>query len=248
MRGGAANPVRLRYSKRGKVRWISHRDVARALERAFRITQLPLAFTEGFSPRPKVSFGLALSTGHESDAEYIDLVFADEVELETLSVALTEALPEGMAVTGAVPLQERAPALQEAVTAVVWRVAPVAADGAPVDASLLAAHITRALESPALPTSKRRKGREVEEDVLPYIRRCELRETNPVSLEMELITQPRSAKPGDILAGIARATDFPGGLAEAQVLRTHQWIERDGTRLDPLDADTRPRALEARAS
>ena len=248
MRGGAANPVRLRYTKRGKVRWISHRDVARALERAFRITQLPLAFTEGFSPRPKVSFGLALSTGHESDAEYLDLVFAEEVELEPLSVSLTEALPEGMAVTGAVPLVERAPALQEAVTAVVWRVEPVRADGAPIDASQLGAHVERALELPALPTSRRRKGREVEEDVLPVIRRCELQDTNPVSVEMELITQPRSAKPGDMLAGIARATDLPGGLAEAQVLRTHQWIERDGTRLEPLAADTRPRALEARAS
>src|SRR6478752_4925041 len=148
MRGGAHNPVRLRYTKRGKVRWISHRDVARALERAFRITKLPLAFTEGFSPRPKVSFGLALSTGHESDAEYIDLVFAEEVDLEPLSVSLTEALPVGMAVTGAVPLAERAPALQEAVTSVVWRVEPVAADGTPLDASELDTHVQRALELP----------------------------------------------------------------------------------------------------
>lgn len=248
MRGGAANPVRLRYMKRGKVRWISHRDVARALERAFRISELPLAFTEGFSPRPKVSFGLALSTGHESDAEYLDLVFVDDVDLDALSVSLTDALPEGMAVTGAVPLLERAPALQEAVTAVVWRVEPVTADGAPIEASQLSAHVDRALALPALPTSRRRKGRDVEEDVLPFIRRCELRDTNPVSVEIELITQPRSAKPGDILAGIARATDLPGGLAEARVLRTHQWIERDGTRLEPLVADTRPRALEARAS
>ena len=62
-------PVRVRYAKRGKVRWISHRDVARAFERALRIEQLPLAFTLGFSPRPKVSFGLALSVGHESDEE-----------------------------------------------------------------------------------------------------------------------------------------------------------------------------------
>jgi radical SAM-linked protein len=191
---------------------------------------------------------LALSTGHESDAEYIDLVFAEEVDLDPLSVSLTEALPEGMAVTGAVPLLERAPALQEAVTAVVWRVEPVAADGAPIDASQLGAHINSALDLAALPTSRRRKGRDVEEDVRPYIRRCELHDTNPVSVEMELITQPRSAKPGDILAGIARATDLPGGLVEAQVLRTHQWIERDGTRLEPLEADTRPRALEARAS
>jgi len=248
VRGGAANPVRLRYTKRGKIRWISHRDVARALERAFRITQLPLAFTEGFSPRPKVSFGLALSTGHESEAEYLDLVFAEDFDLESLSVSLTEALPEGMAVTGAAPLAERAPALQEAVTAVVWRVEPAGADGSPVDASQLAVHIERALALPALPTSKRRKGRDAEEDVLPFIRRCEIRDTNPVSVEMELITQPRSVKPGDVFSGIARATGLAGGLAEAQVLRTHQWIERDGTRLEPLDADTRPRALEARAS
>src|SRR3954447_15663825 len=190
VRGGAANPVRMRYTKRGKIRWISHRDVARALERAFRVTQLPLAFTEGFSPRPKVSFGLALSTGHESDAEYIDLVFAEEVDLEPLSVSLTEALPEGMSVTGAAPLIERAPALQEAVTAVVWRVEPVAADGAPIEASELESHVQRALELPALLTSKRRKGRDVEEDVLPFIRRCVVQKTNPVSLEMELITQP----------------------------------------------------------
>ena len=74
MRGSAGHPVRLRFTKRGKVRFISHRDVARAFDRAFRIEQLPLAFTEGFSPRPKVCFGLALSTGHEREAEYLDLV------------------------------------------------------------------------------------------------------------------------------------------------------------------------------
>ena len=84
MRGGAAFPVRLQYTKRGKVRWISHRDVARAFERAFRIAQLPLAFTEGFSPRPKVSFGLALSTGYESDAEYLDVEFASPVDIDAL--------------------------------------------------------------------------------------------------------------------------------------------------------------------
>jgi radical SAM-linked protein len=248
VRGGAVNPVRLRYAKRGKIRWISHRDVARALERAFRITEMPLAFTSGFSPRPRVSFGLALSTGHESDAEYLDLVLGEEVELEPLSVALTDALPEGMAVTGAAPLAERAPALQEAVTAVVWRVEPARADGTPIEASELGALIDRALERPELPTTRRKKGREVEEDVRPVIRRCELRGTNPVSVEMELTTQPRSAKPGEILAGIARAAGFEEGLADARTLRTHQWIERDGTRLEPLAADTRPRALEARAS
>ena len=81
MRGDTGFPVRVRYAKRGKIRWISHRDVARAFERALRIERLPLAFTLGFSPRPKVSFGLALSTGYESEAEYLDLELSEPIDL-----------------------------------------------------------------------------------------------------------------------------------------------------------------------
>src|SRR5205814_9831089 len=80
MRGDAGFAVRVKYAKQGKVRWISHRDVARAFERALRIEQLPLAFTLGFSPRPKVSFGLALSTRYERDAEYLDLELSQPVD------------------------------------------------------------------------------------------------------------------------------------------------------------------------
>ena len=71
MKGERGFPVRIAFTKTGKVRFISHRDVARAFERAFRIESLPLLFTQGFSPRPKVSFGLALSVGHESDADVV---------------------------------------------------------------------------------------------------------------------------------------------------------------------------------
>jgi len=65
--------VRLRFTKLGKIRWTSHRDVARMWERALRRTSLPVARTAGFNPRPKVSFGLALPTGHESVAEFLDV-------------------------------------------------------------------------------------------------------------------------------------------------------------------------------
>jgi radical SAM-linked protein len=247
MRGGAHNPVRLRYTKRGKIRWISHRDVARAMERAFRVTQLPLAFTEGFSPRPKVSFGLALSTGHESDAEYLDLEFTGEVDLDALPSVLSEALPEGMRVVSADPLVERAPALQEAVTAVAWQVEVVREDGTPVTTAELRAYVDVALGAAELPTERRRKGRLVIEDVRPVIRRLDVESrAEGTAVVMELSTQPRSAKPGEILAAIARVTGTPGGLVEARTLRTHQWIERDGMRYEPHDAHTRVR--EARAS
>ena len=251
MRGGSANPVRLQYTKLGKVRWISHRDVARALERAFRIAQLPLAFTEGFSPRPKVSFGLALSTGHESDAEYVDLVLAEYVELDPLADRLSSALPAGIDVVGVVALADRAPALQEAVTCVEWRVDVAHADLTAVEPAQLRDRIDAALALRTLPTTKRRKGRDVEEDVRPVIRRitvCDEPSTTslavcgqPVVVEMEMSTQPRGAKPGEVLAAL-------GDFIDIRARRTHQWIERDGARQEPLDADTRPRVPEACAS
>lgn len=236
MRGTAGFPIRLRYAKRGKIRWISHRDVARAMERAFRITQMPLAFSEGFSPHPKVSFGLALPTGAESDAEYLDMVLVEAVDLDALPARLSEALPGGLDVTGAAPLVDRAPALQEAVTVVGWTVEiePVA------DA---ADRVAAGLAATTLETTRRRKGREVVEDVRPVIRSLTLADGGPGEfdvIEMECNTQPRSAKPAEVLAAI-------GGLTEVRSLRTHQWIERDGARHEPLDADTR-RHAEARAS
>ena len=95
--------MRLRYTKRGKVRWICTATSPGRSSARSASTELPLAFTEGFSPRPKVSFGLALSTGHESDAEYLDLVFAATVDLDALPARLTAALPEGIDVTGVGP-------------------------------------------------------------------------------------------------------------------------------------------------
>src|SRR4051795_4056778 len=132
MRGDTGFPVRLRFAKRGKVRFISHRDVARAFERAFRIEELPLAFTEGFSPRPKVSFGLALSVGHESDAEYLDFELAEPVPLEPLARSISGALPEGIEVFAVTALADRAPALQEAVSAVEWEIELIAVGDATV--------------------------------------------------------------------------------------------------------------------
>jgi radical SAM-linked protein len=241
-------PVRLRFTKHGKVRFISHRDVARAFERAFRIEALPLAFTLGFSPRPKVSFGLALSVGHESDAEYLDLELREPTDPATLVEPLTVALPEGMAVTGAVALADRAPSLQEAVTAVEYRATIVDGDGNPPDPAAFQGSIDRALAATSLEIARTRKGREIVEDLRPIIRELRVVDHDgndprtEVVLGLELSTQPRGARPGEVLT----ALDMP--LVDARVTRTKQWIERDGARLEPLAADSRPRVPEARAS
>jgi radical SAM-linked protein len=238
VRGDTSFPVRVRFSKRGRVRFISHRDVARAFERAFRIVQLPLAFTEGFSPRPRVSFGLALSVGYESDAEYLDVALARPIELSSLDSDLSAALPAGIDVTGVGALADRAPALQEAVTAAAYRVTVSGSPQALLDG--LADAVAGALERAELPVRLVRKGRETVEDLRPAIRHLALVDADV--LDLEVATQPRGVRPAEVVAMLGDDLDC------AHVLRTHQWIERLGARLEPLEADRRPHALEARAS
>jgi len=231
-------PVRLRFTKRGRVRFISHRDVARAFERAFRIVTLPTAFTAGFVPRPKVSFGLALSVGYESDGEYLDVELTEREDPDTLCAPISEALPEGLDVTGAAALQDRAPALQEAITSVSYRI-EIECDDRPTDGGLTRL-VDDAMASPSLVVTRRRKGVDVVEDVRPAIRRLET--IGREELELEVQTHPRGVRPAEIVGTLA------GDVSVRSVLRTHQWIERGSARLEPLEADTRPHVPEARAS
>ena len=107
----------------GKVRFTSHRDVARLWERALRRAGIPLVYSEGFSPRPQAAFGLALPTGHESDGEYLDLDLLEPGtgDSSALPALLTAMLPDGHRRdgrgTGGHP---GTPSLQEAVGACTW--------------------------------------------------------------------------------------------------------------------------------
>jgi radical SAM-linked protein len=249
VRGTAGHPLRLRFTERGKVRFVSHRDVARAFDRAFRVNQLPLAFTEGFSPRPKVSFGLALSVGHESDAEYLDVELREPLDAATLIAPLTESLPEGIAVTGAVALVDRAPALQESVTTVDYRVTPFDLRDEPLPAHVLADLVAAATDRAELPVTQVRKGQERVVDVKPVITTIELvldAAADAAVLELSLSTQPRGARPREVLDALAAVAGID--LVEGRVVRTSQWIERDGARMEPLEADASQRTLEACAS
>src|ERR671930_2793576 len=85
--------LRLRYAKRGRLRFTSHRDFARAFERALRRAEIPMAYSAGFTPHPKISYVGASPTGVASDAEYLEIGLAREVPVERLRAELDAALP-----------------------------------------------------------------------------------------------------------------------------------------------------------
>ncbi len=224
--------VRIRFSKLGKVRFTSHRDTARQWERALRRAQLPVAYTEGFSPRPKVSFGLALSTGHESLGEYLDvdldLKSRLELDVEALPARLDPALPAGVAVQGATVIEPGMPSLQEAVTSCVWRSEVVDADPGKV-----AVAVERLLDADQLVVTRERKGRPSTEDLRPALLDLEPLGSTPSGTELvaELATQPRALRPGDVVAALC---DRLPGAVGGRVCRTHQFTGPDALRREPL--------------
>jgi radical SAM-linked protein len=207
-------------------------------ERALRRTALPVAYTGGFTPRPKVSFGLALPTGHESLAEYLDVEFATAaLDVAALPAWLSAALPVGIDVLAGAVIDDNAESLQEEVTSTEWE---LDVTGAPADD--VAAAVERALAAPAVVITRERKGTSVTEDVRPAILSVAV---SGARVRCELATRPRGLRPAELVSALdsVRPLGFELGYAR----RLHQWIARDGARWEPLPPPDAPRA-EERAS
>ncbi len=88
--------MRVRYAKRGRLRFTSHRDFSRAFERALVRARIPMAYSSGFNPHPRISYAGASPTGAASEAEYLEIGLAERVEADRLAADLDEALPDGL--------------------------------------------------------------------------------------------------------------------------------------------------------
>ncbi len=112
--------MRLRYAKRGRLRFASHRDFARAFERALRRAQVPMAYSAGFTPHPKISYVGAAPTGTATEAEYLEIGLVRRVAVDDLVAALDAALPDGLDVLSGV--EAAAGSLADRIVASLWRV------------------------------------------------------------------------------------------------------------------------------
>ncbi len=119
--------LRVHYAKRGRLRFSSHRDFQRAFERALRRSAVPMAYSAGFSPHPKVSYAGAAPTGVASEAEYLEIGLAQRCDPERLRAALDASLPDDLDVLELVevappPPNVKAESLSDRLEASVWEV------------------------------------------------------------------------------------------------------------------------------
>ena len=112
--------LRVRYAKRGRARFTSSRDFGRAFERALRRAGVPMAYSSGFSPHPRISYANSVPTGAASEAEYLEIALAESCDPEKVRAALDAALPSGLDILEVV-LASPTP-LSEMLTGSLWRI------------------------------------------------------------------------------------------------------------------------------
>lgn len=125
--------IRIRYAKRGRARFTSHRDFSRAFERALRRAALPVAYSSGFHPHARISYANASPTGAATEAEYLEIGLAAPCDADRVREALDAALPPGLDVLEAVVAEPGA--LADLLTGSVWQIRIAGVDEARLQAA-----------------------------------------------------------------------------------------------------------------
>jgi len=187
--------VRLRFAKCGELRLVSHLDLMRCFERMLRRAEIPMAATQGFNPRPKITFALALGLGIEARAEVVDLELSEPMDPSALLARLAAVAPPGLVFDEACALPPGASPPQPRT---VEYCIPVLDDRRAQAQSALETLLARE----TWPFIRRRADRELSFDLRRQVLNAEL--TSDGMLRFRLIVSPGgSARPDELLEALA---------------------------------------------
>lgn len=158
--------IRIIFQKLGALRYTGHLDLHKLWERAARRAELPLAYSQGFHPQPKMNIAAALPLGFSSRCEVLDMRLEHDIELDGLREKLQGTLPTGIQVTSVESVDERAPTLQTQVVSAEYEVSLAEAD--------FGSDVKRKIDSLWQVESIIRTRREKEYDLRPLIEALDL--------------------------------------------------------------------------
>ncbi|GFH34106.1 TIGR03936 family radical SAM-associated protein [Streptomyces pacificus] len=231
--------IRLRYTKRGRLRFTSHRDFQRAFERALRRAEVPMAYSAGFTPHPKVSYANAAPTGTGSEAEYVEIALTDHRDPAGLRALLDESLPEGLDIVDAV--EARTSGLADRLTASVWE---LRLDGVPVEEARRAVAVFVAADTVEVRRRTKNGMRTFDSrgavvDLKTSCPQPDRPEEEPCAILRLVVRHVTPAvRPDDVLSGLRAVADLAPPVPAA-VTRLAQGLfdEESGTVTDPLAPD-----------
>jgi radical SAM-linked protein len=226
--------LRVRYAKRGRLRFTSHRDFSRAFERAVFRARIPMAYSSGFNPHPRISYAGAAPTGAASEAEYLEIALAEVVDPGQVHEALAATMPDGLDVVEVV--QSAGGALADRLEASVWRL--TVSDVATAELERAVAALLAATEVPVERMTKKGLRRFDARAAVADLRVVDdaAAPAGCAILEVVLRHGSPSVRPDDVLAALNEVSGLRVAAALQQRLAQGPYSE-GGTVGDPLAPD-----------
>ncbi|MEI7849953.1 MAG: TIGR03936 family radical SAM-associated protein [Chloroflexota bacterium] len=191
--------IRITFTKTGALRYIGHLDLHKLWERSTRRADLPLMYSQGFHPQPKIQLAAALPLGYSSRCELVDLWIDGDIELSDLPDRLTKASPPGLDILAIEKVDEKSPPLQTQVTSALFEVSLLI----PPDKNIVNQNINTCLQSMTLPRERRGK----QYDLRPLIESLELiegdQEKHPYLLIQLAAREGATGRPEEVLDVLA---------------------------------------------
>jgi radical SAM-linked protein len=220
--------LRIRYAKRGRLRFTSHRDFSRAFERALFRARIPMAYSSGFNPHPRISYAGAAPTGSASEAEYLEIALAETTDPAAIRAALDEAMPDGLDVVEVV--ESGGGGLADRLEASHWVIDLPATT---LDEVRGAVEAFLAAES-VLVERMTKKGMRSFDCRAPVVALSAAPRGEGCRLDLVLRHAVPAVRPGDVLTGLRSAAGLDPGAAPLLTRLAQGPLLDDGTVGDPL--------------
>ncbi|HXH79818.1 TIGR03936 family radical SAM-associated protein [Nocardioides sp.] len=219
--------LRVRYAKRGRLRFTSHRDFSRAFERAVFRARIPMAYSSGFNPHPRISYAGAAPTGSASEAEYLEIALSEVLVPADVHAALDESLPPGLDVLEVV--ESPGGSLADRLEASRWQIdvnLPAAAVGTAVDAFLAASEV--------LVERMTKKGLREFDTRGAVLALTAVPDGEATAIQLVLRHGVPSVRPDDVLTALTSVSGLSLGDAPLMTRMAQGPLDETGTIGDPL--------------
>lgn len=228
--------IRVKYKKEDEMIFISHLDLQRLLQRAFRRAKINLSYSEGFNPHPKMSYGNALALGVESQGEYVDIEIEDDIEVDEFLERINNQLPEEIKFIKGQEIDPKTPSLSSVIVYGEY-IFNIDLD-TPLSKEFVKSRVLNFVKSEEIIVTKtNKKGRKVEVDIRPLIKNFDL-----VSLDDKKVTFESTIATGSkanlniniLIPQILNMLDLEIDPREVSVLRRDLYAMEDGQLVTPL--------------
>jgi len=220
---------RLSFTKGSSVQFLSHLDLAKTIERALRRADIPLAYSEGFHPHPKMSFGPALAVGISSLEEYLDLETVIDIPAEDLQKRLNRSLPDGLQILAVKRCLKHPKPLNAVINRAVYNLI-FEVDPSQQPAIVDALH--HMMDSDRLEVTRTNKNGQKVVNIRPWLHNLKTETLEEGELQVVItgeIGSNGNLRPDDIVQLIP----FP--VKVRRIVRTEMWHEENGIIVKPLD-------------